>query len=326
MLLFWPVSLFAGEADSIPRVLYFNENFEIRDIQSSSFYGIIERTEKKQYAATIFTPKNQKIATVAYTGREKLSRDGRAVGFHQNGETQFIATFDKNNLNGKWVSYYNSGQVCDSGNIIKNAPHGKWMCYYPDGTVRMYIEFNSKKLSQVKEEMRRFYRPVAIYPSVGSPLGYSPPPGYGMNLASVRGPQAYIRAVYRQLHETTHPSEILGKTAALALKHKVDLNTVHFKNDYSPPFEECLVHGLFKSYFPNGKLKDSGYRYNGLKTGVWQEFSADGKTLSRGFYKKGQRRGEWKYYGTDGKFLYMRRYNRHGKEKELVKLARENEK
>lgn len=320
-LLFLPVTVCAGTIDSIPKVLYFNDNFETREIQQASYYGIVERTEKKQYEATIYTPQKLKVATVAYSGKERLLREGLAVGFHRNGTTQFIANFTKNNLNGSWVSYYENGTICDSGLILKNAPDGKWFSYYPDGTTRMYVEFNAKKLLQVKEEMRRIYRPTVISTFSNGAVVYNTPAGTRLTLP-MRGPQTYLRAAYQQMLDATQPLGILGKTAGLTLKRRVDFNTISFSDQYAPPFEECLVHGLYKSYYPGGKLKDSGYSINGYRIGVWQEYAGNEQILSRGFYKKGLRRGEWKYYGKDGKFLYMRRYNRQGKEKETVMLTK----
>ncbi|HUR12004.1 MAG TPA: hypothetical protein VM012_11570 [Flavitalea sp.] len=311
ILFLLPLPVFAEHLDTVPHVLYFNDNFEIQQIQTASYYGIIEKLEKKYFKATLFTPQQTKIATLGYTGKELTARNGTAIGFHQNGSTQFIANFNRNTLDGSWVSYYENGAVCDSGSLSKNRPDGTWTSYYENGTPRMIAQFNARKLSQIKEEMRRLYRPGGtVFISGGVPM---------RTAGGLRGQQAYFRAQYNQLQEATQPPMVTGRNNGLSMKRKLDLNTILNSLNYFPPFDECLIHGLYKSYFPSGKLKDSGFSINGLKAGVWQEYTSDEQLMSRGFYKKGVKRGEWRYY-DEGKFVFFRRYNRQGKTKETVML------
>ena len=310
-LLFLPLFCSAYLNDTIPEVLYFNDNFEVAPSSLASYYGIVERFQNRHFKATLFNPAKSKVATVGYTNKE--FREGPAVGYYPSGKTQFIVTFSKDALHGLWRSYYESGQICDSGAFFKNIPDGEWVSYYENGQPQMVVQFNAKKLIQVREEMRRLNRPPPI---ITSSIGT---PGF-RSLGTLRGQQAYLREHYLNLQQAIRPPAIVGRFKGITLKRKIDLNTVQRFPHYAAPYDECLIHGLYKTYFPDGKLKDSGYSQNGVKTGVWQEYDATQKTMSRGFYKKGHRRDEWKYYNGEGKFVYLRRYNKFGKEKEVVSL------
>lgn len=314
-LLFIPAIGFSQLQDTVPQILYFNENFEKKEIGLSKYYGFIEQLERKHFKATLYNQQKLKIATLEYSGRELSLRNGWAVGYHLNGNTQFMAYFNKNVLEGSWISYYDNGLICDSGMLTKSIPDGRWVSYYEDGMVRTVAEFNAKKMLQTREEMRRMYRPIP-----GSSFGGLGPDAIRSSIYPLRGQQAYLRAQYLQMQESIQPTDIVGKSAGLSLKKKIDQNTLHFSQRYMPPFDECLVHGQYKSFFPDGKLKDSGYFNNGLKSGVWQESSDDRKISSRGFYKKGTKRGDWRFYSPEGKFLYLRKYTWQGRVKETIML------
>lgn len=312
VLLFFPLFLSAKLNDTLPfEILYFNDNFEIRNVQQASYYGIIERLENRHFKATLFTPAKQKVATVGYAGKERSFRDGLAVGYYPSGKTQFIVNFNRDALNGEWRSFYENGQLCDSGAFYKNMPDGDWISYYENGQPQLIVHFNARKLIQVKEEMRRIYRPTFPITSSSGNVAFR-------SAGALRGQQAYMRSQYLYLQQAILPASLVGRFKGLSMKRKIDLNTTQRFPYYAAPFEECLIHGLYKFYSPEGKLKDSGYSNNGMRTGVWQEYTADNKTMSRGFYKKGVKRGEWRYYNAEGKFVFLRRYNKFGKEKETI--------
>jgi len=64
----------------------------------------------------------------------------------------------------------------------------------------------------------------------------------------------------------------------------------------------------YRSWDESGKLIDSGFYKDGLKTDVWIEWIENGELRTMGVYQKGHRIGDWKYYDKSGKFLYIRRY------------------
>jgi antitoxin component YwqK of YwqJK toxin-antitoxin module len=309
-VLFLITTLLARAQDSTSHIKYFDEDFDVREVQAASYFGIISRSGK-QYLATLFTPKNSKIATLSFWGKDLSKKDGPLIGYTSTGDTQFVSRYAKNSLDGPWQSWYPNGQPCDSGRMKNNAPDGLWKSWYPDGTLRFIAQFDSKRLSSVKEEMRRIFRP-----SFRS--------AYLMRAEVRMGNSGLLfqQYLYQQMQEAIHPKDILGNHPGMGLKLKVDKNTSLNSDIYSPPFSECVVHGMYKSYFPDGSLKDSGYCHNGSRYGVWEEWTNDNTVRSIGFYKNGIKRGEWRYYDKEGKFLYLKRFNRSGKEKELIDARR----
>ena len=307
-LLLISLSVSAKRNDTIPDVLYFDGNFQIRNVQQASYYGLIDKFENNRFKATLYTPSRQKVAIVEYAGKDRY-RQGPTVGYYPSEKTQFIVNFNRGALDGRWISYYENGQVCDSGALLNNLPDGNWISYYENGQPRMIVKFNARKLIQVKDEMRRLYRGPTL------PVTHT---GSGSSPGLLRGQQAYARSQYLFLRTSTVPAQIVGRFNGITLKRKIDINTTQRFPYYAAPFEECLIHGIYKSYFPDGKLQDSGYSKFGLRTGVWQEYTPDLKNMSRGYYKKGFKRGEWRYYDADGKFLFLRRYNKFGIEKETI--------
>ena len=95
------------------------------------------------------------------------------------------------------------------------------------------------------------------------------------------------------------------------IKKKVDRNTE--TESYVPPFPECLFHGAFTSYYPDGRKREEGQYLNGMRSGLWEEYSRDGKK-SRGAYYYGRKSGEWRTYNAKGRLLFMQRYNSTGVE------------
>src|SRR5688500_13899808 len=239
-LLLLPLYLSAYSNDTIPEVLYFDDNFEVSHVTRATYYGIIERSQNRHFKATLFTPAKAKVATVGYTHKD--FRDGTAVGYYLSGNTQFIVNFSKDVLHGPWRSYYENGQICDSGSFFKNIPDGEWVSYYENGQPQLVVQFNARKLIQVREEMRRIYRPLPII------MASTSTPSFG-SMGALRGKQAYMRGQYLNLQQAIRPSTLVGRFRGVSLKRKIDLNTVQHFPYYAAPFEECLIHGLYKTYF-----------------------------------------------------------------------------
>lgn len=309
--------LYAGfllplRAQDSPSVRYFDGNFQVRDFENAYYYGVIQPVSKRQSFATLYNSSQVKVATVGYSSNLDY-KQGKVTGFFTTGDTQFVCQFSKDRLTGPWESWYLNGQLCDSGRLKNNAPDGLWKSWYPSGQLRMVAEYNANRLSDIKDDMQRVYRPIFTFsPAGGSRMS----PGFGGNSSFL-----YQQSLYQEMHLATHPPEIIGMGANLSLKIKEDYNTIITAPDnkrYAPPFNECIVHGVYKSYFPDGTLKDSGYCYNGVRIGVWQVWDETQELKSVGFYKKGLKRDQWMYYNKNGKLVYITRYTRWGKKKDTM--------
>jgi hypothetical protein len=210
---------------------------------------------------------------------------------------------------GLWISHYPNGNRCDSGFLQNSMPDGLWKSWYPNGNLRMVIECSARRLSSTKDEMQRIYKP-----------GYNPAPGVReMGQALVNSTYPYDKLMYRQMYFATHPPDLDDNNTTVEVQVQSGDGSNSFKTD-SPPFTECLVHGLYKTWFEDGTLKDSGYCENGVREGVWQEWDDATNMRAVGFYKNGLRFKDWRYYNSKGKLEFIKWYNRMEEVTETIVL------
>lgn len=79
-----------------------------------------------------------------------------------------------------------------------------------------------------------------------------------------------------------------------------------FKNE-----KETIV-GEFKSYYPNGKLKNTGKYDNGFPDGFWVNYQENGNEAAKGNWKAGVQVGEWKHFNENGKLQLIINYDLQG--------------
>ena len=231
-----------------------------------------------------------------------MVKNGPYQGYHENGELQFTTVVKKSRLQGVWTSWYPGGAVCDSGKFVKDVPDGEWKGYYPDGTPRYIWHFSANKYFSLKDEMmnqpkQKFFRIAQL------------PLHEGIK---------YIKTDYI-FGQSTHTPAIMFRSKALQhkafdpenIKKRVDRNT--YTNTYIPPFPECIFHGPYVAYYPDGRIREEGLYINGMRDGLWEEQARDGKK-SRGSYHYGKKSGEWRTYDKNGKVLSVKRYNHSGVE------------
>ncbi len=60
------------------------------------------------------------------------------------------------------------------------------------------------------------------------------------------------------------------------------------------------LNGLYVSYHPNGRIKDSGHFVAGIRQGVWFTFHANGNKDAEGNFFNGAMEGTWTYYHENG--------------------------
>jgi len=214
------------------------------------------------------------------------------------------------NYRGNWQSRYSNGQLCDSGYLKNNMPDGIWKSWYPNGQLRMMMECNAKKLVATKNEMQRIYKP-----------GYSPPPHLQEMKDIMNDDESlpYEKLMYRQMYLSIHPPGLKDSAAELLVTVE-EGDTVKTFMTNALPFTECLVHGRYVTWFPDGTRKDSGYCNEGIRQGVWEEWNEDGTVRAVGFYRNGMRWKDWRYFNKEGKLLYIRWYNRSEEVTETIVL------
>lgn len=231
-----------------------------------------------------------------------LREGGSIVGYTSEGDVQFVGHYKGRRLKGEWKSYYGPDQLCDSGGIKNDVPDGEWKSWYENGQLRFIRTFNAFKFEKAKQDIARRASKVISTPIVN------------IARADLRVAYSYLSAAY-SFHTLAKKSSVKKLSGAdwTSLRQRVDNNTFDGGHEYLPPFLECMHHGLYMNFYPDGSVKDSGYYKNGLREGVWEERVNNGKIKAQGFYYRGHKSDTWKYYDANGELKYLETYNKNGK-------------
>lgn len=197
-------------------------------------------------------------------------------------------------LNGAWQSWYQNGRLCDSGTLVKGLPDGVWKHWDKEGRLLAVRTYHADKYHRIRHEIMRYHPRRVTYPLVVL---------YRKDEAAAK---KYLHASYS-----------FAKTPWKEDSHSITrlvTNNITTGNSYRPVFDHSLHHGLYKNFFSNGALKDSGYYQDGLKQGPWVHRTEKGM-VSKGMYSQGKKVKEWKVYDADGRLKEIDFYTSSGKMK-----------
>ncbi len=272
------------------------------------FFSTPREPGSKSFVASLLRSTSVKAAYFSNRGKKLTKKNGIVVGYNGNGDTQFIGYYQRNKLYGEWRSRYDNRQRCDSGRIVNDVPDGLWKGWYPDGKLRFAYHFGAAKLATLKDEICRQPK-VKFFSIARQPAGIAVNYFDANSLFGNTGDKHQSLFARRKLYKKNYDE--------LTLKSRIDQNTrTSSANEYFPPFVECLLHGSYTSYFPDGRTKDAGLYINGIREGLWEEFSEKENLRAVGTYHNGLRKGEWRYYDALGKLQELKIFGAWGKEKE----------
>lgn len=234
-----------------------------------------------------------------------LRTGDRVYALSAKGDTQFVSQLQKHRLHGSWKSWYTSVLHLDSGRLERSVPDGEWRTWYPDGHLRSIRTYHATKLARVKNEIRKRNARDNFF--VITDIAKE-------NLPAAKKLLTANYSFNSLVPPDTHAPEIMN------LQNRVLYNIAVTNNSYLPPFTECLHHGLYMNYYPNGKVKDSGYYKNGVREGIWEEWQEQGAIRATGLYKRGVKKGDWRYFDSNRKLLYVQWFNSRGRVTNTVKM------
>lgn len=73
-------------------------------------------------------------------------------------------------------------------------------------------------------------------------------------------------------------------------------------------FDGKLLHGEYRSFYPNKNLKESGQFEYGLKTREWKSWFSSGELQSVIFWRSGKKEGRFQEFSPDGQKLRSGQY------------------
>jgi antitoxin component YwqK of YwqJK toxin-antitoxin module len=187
-------------------------------------------------------------------------------------DIRYKVSYKKHKKHGSYQSWYNATQIRDAGMFRLGIPDGEWKGWYPDGRLRFIRHYSAEKFGYVKEEIKR-------------------PP----------------KQVFTPLAAAAKKDPTIFSLATSSGKSFEDLNIFYF-----PPFEQCLHHGLYMNFYPDGSVKDSGYYKNGFREGHWEEWLNKGMIRSSGAYRHGTKSGTWSYFNSEGKLVSLASFSKNG--------------
>ena len=208
-------------------------------------------------------------------------------------------------LNGA-LEYTKENDAAYAAMAIKNGDYWFMMGVYPDTSILLKAYFKDKKLT-VKEGPFTLYFPKGIKAMEGN---------YNNNIQ-----QCVWKFYYRngqlkdsgmlknnQMVNTWYSWHENGQLFSMA----------NYPSDESLPDKYTPVRlpgnpgvladepitnakdGAWKSYHPNGKLKDSGNYKQSVKDGFWISWHENGELESKGFYNLDTQEGKWEYFHSNG--------------------------
>lgn len=201
---------------------------------------------------------------------------------------------------GPYKSWFDSTQLRDQGQFDKGIPDGVWKGWYRNGQPRFVRTYSADKLQRIKQEIKKHPKHVLL------PLALDAQKNK-QALQQATSPLQSFWHLYGKRHEETPPVRIDS-----LLLTSLQFNEQAGDQSYMAPFKECLHHGLYMNYFPNGHVKDSGYYKNGLRDGHWEHWLSKGLLRASGTYQHGVRTGHWSYNDPNGKIRSLATYNRKG--------------
>jgi antitoxin component YwqK of YwqJK toxin-antitoxin module len=201
---------------------------------------------------------------------------------------------------GDYKSWFDSTSVRDQGRFRYGIPDGEWKGWYSNGQPRFIRTYSVDKLQRVKREMKKPPKQVLL------PLAKMAQENPDA-LRQASSPLQSFWHLYGKRHEETPPVRVDSVLLA-----SLQFNEQAGDQSYMAPFRECLHHGLYMNFFPNGQVKDSGYYRNGLREGHWEHWLSKGLLRASGTYENGLRTGNWSYNDPNGKIRSLATYNKKG--------------
>jgi antitoxin component YwqK of YwqJK toxin-antitoxin module len=226
----------------------------------------------------------------------------------------FIAISQKNkvNPNGYNIFYYPNGKISSEGYMKNGKPDGFWKTYYPNGILKSegnrkntlldstWIFFNEKgdtlEIINYRNGKKNGYNIKYNYEYDDSGhLAKKELVSKELFLNDKKEGKAYYYK-NNKLHLIVNYKNGIKNGFAFEISNDTLITTLYeYKNGFLV-FSEKInrfdkdgkKHGVWKEFYPDGKLKREMYYIHGQLNGLYKEYSPDGKLTTVLMYKYGQ--------------------------------------
>jgi antitoxin component YwqK of YwqJK toxin-antitoxin module len=239
---------------------------------------------------------------------DKNQRQGVWKFYHQDGIIKSTENYINGIVEGQIETYYTNGSIETRKNFAKNLLDGEQLVFYPTGVTEKTLEYKAD-IENGKE--KHFHANGKI--------------NYEINVVNGKY-EGDLALYYMDGHIKQKAFFKEGKRDGKYVQYyDIPENAINEEGT----FEKGVVTGVYKTYYQNGKLSETGeYNKDGEKNGVWKNYTEDNILTSEEMYNKGKNSGitrnydykgilmeefiykndmlqEYKAYSKDGKVIYQ---------------------
>lgn len=244
---------------------------------------------------------------------QETGEDGITRYYHPNGQLSSEGRLVDGSPEGLWKTYYEDGTLRSIGNRVGSQLDSLWRFYAPDGTLQSEINYHNdlkegiarKYDEEGRLQVQEFYRndlrdSIAVY--------FHPSGEVHKEVPFVEGLEEGRGYEYSQDGRLI---SILTYGAGM-LRKREEINRID---------EMGLKQGLWREYYPNGRVKWEGTYVDDIRQGIFKEFSSTGSLLDMVKYDQGEIDPESKEaqmldikrtFHPTGKVATMGSYDRQG--------------
>ncbi len=219
--------------------------------------------------------------------------------YHENGKLKQIGHYDNGKKVGEWKYFYYHGEIRKIIHYKDNLFIGDFRLYNPKGDIIYKTNFGTVGIDKHKDHYESEYNIIGEFKKEkrsGEWIAYNE---YG---------QLSYKGHYKRGEKTGEwISYENGKLYRIA-HYKANLKSgewKHYRGEkeqllYTEHYKKDKRTGVYKYYYDNGQLENTGYLENGLKTGEWKMYYDNGKLKNTRQYTNDKYNGKYiDYYKNE---------------------------
>ncbi|MHC1774246.1 MAG: toxin-antitoxin system YwqK family antitoxin [Lentimicrobium sp.] len=224
---------------------------------------------------------NYESGSLMSEGTLKNSKEhGVWISYYESGKKMVEGAYDMGKETGVWKWYDENGNIVKKGNYLNGIEHGEWIDYFPGGAVR---DSGGYHHSRVHGYWIYRYESGAVLQVANFKQNMRD----GQWNAFYENGQMMSTGLMKEDSPTGkwlfyYPDGHLSEELNYRTGGKISILNVFDKDG-----NHLVVNGngIYKTFFEEGQLLQSGEVKNGIKTGIWKSYYADGDIREEGQFE-----------------------------------------